>query len=284
MSKQYVCNPETGQVIQVGGSIYRNVSKNAQWKRAMAQSPKSSSKERLKNGCKKHAGRQRQSPKRHGRATKTKDEEYNWKEFSESTEKRLRTASTQWIVSLTSEEREAIGWYVDSSVFINAAFRLDRPDKSEAEEAAWDAWSESYYHQTIRSHYKAFKTLQKMSKTHRFLQLSFPIMLYRVVPDYEKYCNYLKDLCIDSAPLSTSVTWKGAALIHESSTLIVIHAPPGTPLIPIYLVEGDETQKEVLLGPSTRLQFRKHLGVFSLPHFKTGELVPNVSVIEMEVV
>ncbi len=48
MVKKYVCNPKTGRVIEVGGSTYKEVSKNAAYRRKLMQSPKSSSKDRLK--------------------------------------------------------------------------------------------------------------------------------------------------------------------------------------------------------------------------------------------
>ena len=48
MPKKYVCNPKTGRVIEVGGSTYKEVSKNAAYRRKLMQSPKSSSKDRLK--------------------------------------------------------------------------------------------------------------------------------------------------------------------------------------------------------------------------------------------
>ena len=219
-----------------------------------------------------------------------------------------------WIENLSVEEREAIGQYMDSSIFINKAFRLGKPDLSEAEEVAWDAWNEKYYHDNIADHYRAFKTLKKMSETNRFLKLPFDITLYRAVKtllprsprSYKTYCNFEKKgyICVDKAPLSTSITWKGASLTQDSSTLIILHVPRNTPLIPIYLVEGDETQKEVLLGPNLKLQFQKNCGVletstaerrpfgtemygenFSLPHFKTSlRTLNNVQVIEMKVI
>ena len=48
MSKQYVCNPKTGRVIQVGGRIYKEVSKNAAYKRKLSRSAKKSSKSQVK--------------------------------------------------------------------------------------------------------------------------------------------------------------------------------------------------------------------------------------------
>jgi len=94
----------------------------------------------------------------------------------------------------------------------------------------------------------------------------------------------MEEICIDLAPLSTSVKWKGAALTQDGDTLVVIHVPPETPLIPIYLIEGDEMQWEVLLGPGTKLKLRKNLGNFTLPHFKSAQPLNNVNVIEMDVV
>ncbi len=94
----------------------------------------------------------------------------------------------------------------------------------------------------------------------------------------------MEEVCIDLAPLSTSVKWKGANLREAGATLVVIHVPPETPLIPVYLIEGDETQKEVLLGPGTKLKLRKNLENFTLPHYKTSQPLNNVNVIEMDVV
>ncbi len=42
-------NPRTGFIIQIGLRTYRELSKNPAWKKKLAQSPKSSSKARLKN-------------------------------------------------------------------------------------------------------------------------------------------------------------------------------------------------------------------------------------------
>ena len=94
----------------------------------------------------------------------------------------------------------------------------------------------------------------------------------------------MEEICIDRAPLSTSVKWQGAALTEDGDTLVVIHVPPETPLIPVYLIFGDETQKEVLLGPEIKLKLRKNLGNFTLPHFKSREPLNNINVIEMDVV
>ncbi len=55
---------------------------------------------------------------------KIDEENDNWMAFSQLNEIQLKDESKIWIESLSQEEREAVGWYVDSSVFINAAFRL----------------------------------------------------------------------------------------------------------------------------------------------------------------
>ncbi len=47
MTKKYVCSPKTGRVIEVGGSTYKKVSKNAKFKNKLERSPKSSSKKKL---------------------------------------------------------------------------------------------------------------------------------------------------------------------------------------------------------------------------------------------
>jgi len=62
---KYVCNPKTGRVIKVDGSTYDSVRKSSHWKRKLARSPKSSSKEKLKP-CKspKRKSPKRKSPKR----------------------------------------------------------------------------------------------------------------------------------------------------------------------------------------------------------------------------
>ncbi len=46
-TKKYVCSPKTGRVIEVGGSTYKKVSKNAKFKNKLERSPKSSSKRKL---------------------------------------------------------------------------------------------------------------------------------------------------------------------------------------------------------------------------------------------
>ena len=280
-------NPRTGFIIQIGLRTYRELSKNPAWKKKLAQSPKSSSKAKLKKKCKKMiAHSKQQSPQAQLKTPDEKidEENDNWIAFSQLNEIQLKDESKIWIESLSQEEREAVGWYVDSSVFINAAFRLGGENLECAKEFAWDMWSENYYHENIRSHDTAFRTLREMSRQHRFLQMSFPIKLYRAVKDYDKYCKFMVEVCIDLAPLSTSVKWKGANLREAGATLVVIHVPPETPLIPVYLIEGDETQKEVLLGPGTKLKLRKNLGNFTLPHYKTSQPLNNVNVIEMDVV
>jgi len=287
MPKKYVCNPKTGRVIEVGLKTYRELSKNPAWKKKLAQSPKSSSKARFKKKCKKMtAHSMQQSPQAQLKTPDEKidEEKDNWMAFSQLTETQLRDASTAWIESLIPEDREAVGWYVDSSAFINAAFRLGKENLEEAEEVAWEVWTENYFDENIRSHDTAFRTLREMSRQHRFLQMPFPIKLYRAIKDYAKYCKFMEEICIDLAPLSTSVKWKGAALTQDGDTLVVIHVPPETPLIPIYLIEGDEMQWEVLLGPGTKLKLRKNLGNFTLPHFKSAQPLNNVNVIEMDVV
>ncbi len=44
---KYVCNPKTGRVIQVNGSTFKSLSKNAKYKQKLARSPKSTSKKTL---------------------------------------------------------------------------------------------------------------------------------------------------------------------------------------------------------------------------------------------
>ncbi len=68
MVKKYVCNPKTGRVIEVGGSTYKEVSKNAAYRRKLMQSPKSSSKDRLKP-C--PSPRKKKSPKKYGDGSRT---------------------------------------------------------------------------------------------------------------------------------------------------------------------------------------------------------------------
>ena len=46
-------NPRTGFIIQIGLRTYRELSKNPAWKKKLAQSPKSSSKAKLKKNVKK---------------------------------------------------------------------------------------------------------------------------------------------------------------------------------------------------------------------------------------
>ena len=62
MARRYVCNPKTGRVIEVDGSTYKQVSKNAAYKRKLTRSPKSSSKKNL-IPCK-SPRRKKKSPKR----------------------------------------------------------------------------------------------------------------------------------------------------------------------------------------------------------------------------
>ena len=63
MTKKYVCSPKTGRVIEVGGSTYKKVSKNAKFKNKLERSPKSSSKKKL-TPCK--------SPRRRRKSAKGK--------------------------------------------------------------------------------------------------------------------------------------------------------------------------------------------------------------------
>ncbi len=63
MTKKYVCSPKTGRVIEVGGSTYKKVSKNAKFKNKLKRSPKSSSKKKL-TPCK--------SPRRRRKSAKGK--------------------------------------------------------------------------------------------------------------------------------------------------------------------------------------------------------------------
>lgn len=61
MPRKYVCSPKTGRVIEVDGSTYKKVSKNAKFKKKLERSPKSSSKRKL-SPCK-SPRRRRKSPK-----------------------------------------------------------------------------------------------------------------------------------------------------------------------------------------------------------------------------
>ena len=70
MARRYVCNPKTGRVIEVDGSTYKKVSKNAAYKRRLTRSPKSSSKKKL-IPCK-SPRRKKKSPKRRRRRAPVK--------------------------------------------------------------------------------------------------------------------------------------------------------------------------------------------------------------------
>ena len=70
MARRYVCNPKTGRVIAVDGSTYKQVSKNAAYKRKLTRSPKSSSKKNL-IPCK-SPRRKKKSPKRRRRRAPVK--------------------------------------------------------------------------------------------------------------------------------------------------------------------------------------------------------------------
>ena len=70
MARRYVCNPKTGRVIEVDGSTYKQVSKNAAYKRKLTRSPKSSSKKNL-IPCK-SPRRKKKSPKRRRRRAPVK--------------------------------------------------------------------------------------------------------------------------------------------------------------------------------------------------------------------
>ena len=70
MARRYVCNPKTGRVIEVDGSTYKQVSKNAAYKRKLTRSPKSSSKKKL-IPCK-SPRRKKKSPKRRRRRAPVK--------------------------------------------------------------------------------------------------------------------------------------------------------------------------------------------------------------------
>ena len=70
MARRYVCNPKTGRVIEVDGSTYKQVSKNAAYKRKLTRSPKSSLKKKL-IPCK-SPRRKKKSPKRRRRRAPVK--------------------------------------------------------------------------------------------------------------------------------------------------------------------------------------------------------------------
>jgi len=187
MPKKYVCNPKTGYIIQVGLKTYRELNKNPVWKKKLAQSPKSSSKKRLKKKYKKMAAHYKhQSPQAQLTIPEEKidEENDNWMAFSQLTETQLRDESTTWIESLMPEEREAVGWYVDSSAFINAAFRLGKENLEEAEEVAWEVWTENYFDENIRSHDTAFRTLRNESTA----PISTDALSYKVIPGNQRLC------------------------------------------------------------------------------------------------
>lgn len=67
MARKYVCNPRTGRVIEVDGSTYKKVSKNAADMKKLSRSPKSSTKKKL--CCASPTPkRRRRSPKKRRRA------------------------------------------------------------------------------------------------------------------------------------------------------------------------------------------------------------------------